>query len=107
MDKPSPAGKPSARARGAGWTYRQQAGATPNPETIMNIRIPLAALSFCLASGMALAATTPATPATPAVPAKHTAAAPAKLSAHKLAKECKAKGETLVKGKCEKGKAQS
>lgn len=76
----------------------------------MNIRNTLAVLALGLASSMAMAATTPATPATPAT--KATPATPAKPATHKAKalahklKDCK-HGETLVKGKCETGKAHS
>ncbi len=74
-------------------------------EIVMNIRTPLAALAFCLASTVAFAApqastapdaTKPATTATaPAANAAKTAAVK-----HNKKLECK-KDETLVKGKCE------
>jgi hypothetical protein len=79
----------------------------------MNIRMPIAALALCLASGMAFAAT-PATPATAATPAMAatpatTAATPAAKPAVKPAKKhhaakCKA-DQTMVNGKCEDKKA--
>ena len=79
----------------------------------MNIRLPIAALVLCLASGLAFAAenTAPAsTPATAAAPAA--AATPAKPAAKPAAKpmkkhhaaKCKA-DQTLVNGKCEDKKA--
>ena len=64
----------------------------------MKRRHPLAALALCLLAGTAFAAT-PATNPAPATPAA-SAKAPAK--AH--ASHCK-KGETQVKGKCEKPKS--
>lgn len=76
----------------------------------MNIRTPLAALAFCLASTVAFAApqastapdaTKPATTATaPAANAAKPEAAKTAAVKHNKKLECK-KDETLVKGKCE------
>ena len=64
----------------------------------MKRRLSIAALSLFLLAGSAFAATTATNP----VPA--TPAASAKAPAKSHATHCK-KGETLVKGKCEKPKS--
>lgn len=69
----------------------------------MNIRTPLAALAFCLASTAAFAAPQASTAPDAAKPAATaTATTPEATAAVKHHKklECK-KDETLVKGKCE------
>ncbi|KFN44215.1 hypothetical protein [Arenimonas oryziterrae] len=72
----------------------------------MNIRNTLAALTLCLASTAAFAASPVAAPAAPAKPAT-TLASTTHTAALKHAKlNCK-KGEAAVKGKCESAKAKS
>ena len=75
----------------------------------MNIRTPLVALAFCLASTVAFAApqassapaaTKPATTAMPEASTATTEAAKTAAVKHHKKLECK-KDETLVKGKCE------